>query len=83
MEATRGGVRRRSPEREEDTGMKAAGAMARFADPALLAAYGLLGGTPAAVSVALVWFAHIAMDRLLGYGLKNPTGFTDTHLGGL
>ena len=31
--------------------------------------------------VALVWFAHIGMDRALGYGLKYETGFKDTHLG--
>ena len=30
---------------------------------------------------AIVWFAHIAADRVLGYGLKLPTGFKDTHLG--
>ena len=46
-----------------------------YAVPVLLAAYGLLGGSPAAVFVALVWFAHIAMDRLVGYGLKYPTEF--------
>jgi hypothetical protein len=46
-----------------------------YAMPALLAAYSLLGGSPAAVFVALVWFAHIAMDRLVGYGLKYPTEF--------
>jgi len=31
--------------------------------------------------VALIWLAHIAADRMLGYGLKLPTGFRDTHLG--
>jgi hypothetical protein len=31
--------------------------------------------------VALIWFAHIGMDRALGYGLKYETGFNDTHLG--
>ena len=51
-----------------------------YAVAALLAAYGLLGGSPAAVSVALVWFAHIAMDRLVGYGLKHPISFKETHL---
>lgn len=49
--------------------------------PAILAAYGLLDGSTAAVSLALIWFAHIGMDRLLGYGLKYPTKFKDTHLG--
>lgn len=31
--------------------------------------------------VALIWLAHIGFDRLLGYGLKYPSGFRDTHLG--
>jgi hypothetical protein len=35
----------------------------------------------AAVGVALIWFAHIGLDRMLGYGLKYPTAFGDTHLG--
>ncbi len=30
--------------------------------------------------LALIWTAHIAFDRLLGYGLKYPTFFKDTHL---
>jgi hypothetical protein len=30
---------------------------------------------------ALIWLAHIGMDRSLGYGLKLPTAFQDTHLG--
>lgn len=31
--------------------------------------------------VALIWLAHIGFDRMLGYGLKYPTAFQDTHLG--
>ena len=31
--------------------------------------------------LAVIWAAHIAMDRTLGFGLKYPTGFKDTHLG--
>jgi len=49
--------------------------------PGLLAAFGLLTGSPLLVSLALVWFAHIGFDRMVGYGLKYPTGFSDTHLG--
>jgi hypothetical protein len=30
---------------------------------------------------ALVWFAHIGMDRALGYGLKYEDAFQHTHLG--
>jgi len=33
-----------------------------------------------ASALALIWTAHIAFDRLLGYGLKYPTFFKDTHL---
>ncbi len=51
-----------------------------YALPASLAAFGVLAGSPLAVSVALVWFAHIGMDRMLGYGLKYTSGFKDTHL---
>ena len=48
--------------------------------PAALGIFGLLAGAPLAVAVALVWFAHIGMDRMVGYGLKYSTGFRDTHL---
>ena len=34
-----------------------------------------------AVTVGLIWIAHIGIDRALGYGLKYPTSFDDTHLG--
>jgi Domain of unknown function (DUF4260) len=33
-----------------------------------------------ASAVALIWISHIALDRLLGFGLKYPTQFKDTHL---
>ena len=38
--------------------------------PAILAAFGLLGGNTLAVAVALIWLAHIGMDRTLGLGFK-------------
>ncbi|WP_158943126.1 DUF4260 domain-containing protein [Granulicella sp. S190] len=44
----------------------------------LLASY--LKDWPLSSEIALVWTAHIAADRLLGYGLKYPTFFKDTHL---
>ena len=28
----------------------------------------------------LLWLAHLGFDRMLGYGLKYPTCFRDTHL---
>jgi Domain of unknown function (DUF4260) len=49
--------------------------------PAALAVIGILTESSGAVSVALVWFGHIGMDRTLGYGLKHTSGFRETHLG--
>jgi hypothetical protein len=46
-----------------------------------LALFGFLAGRPAILPVALIWIAHIGFDRALGYGLKYPTAFGDTHLG--
>ena len=48
--------------------------------PVLLAAIGVIAGTEVAVQIALIWLAHIGVDRALAYGLKYPTGFKDTHL---
>ncbi len=28
----------------------------------------------------LIWMAHLGFDRMLGFGLKYPTFFQDTHL---
>jgi hypothetical protein len=49
--------------------------------PALLGAAALVVGWPLGVSLALIWAAHIQIDRALGYGLKYASGFGDTHLG--
>ncbi len=35
----------------------------------------------ALVPYLLIWIAHIAFDRALGYGLKYPGSFRETHLG--
>jgi hypothetical protein len=48
--------------------------------PALLGAAGYLSGSALMLHVAFIWIAHIGFDRVLGYGLKYPTGFKDTHL---
>jgi hypothetical protein len=32
------------------------------------------------LAIAIIWLSHIAFDRLLGYGLKYPAHFKDTHL---
>jgi hypothetical protein len=38
------------------------------------------GAVPVAIAGAIL-IAHVGMDRAVGYGLKLPTSFQDTHLG--
>ena len=48
--------------------------------PAALAAIGLVTGLALVLAIALIWLAHIGMDRMMAFGFKYPTGFRDTHL---
>jgi hypothetical protein len=48
--------------------------------PVALGAVAVTLSTPHLLGVALIWVAHIGFDRLLGYGLKYGSAFTDTHL---
>ncbi|MCU0481130.1 MAG: DUF4260 domain-containing protein [Anaerolineae bacterium] len=48
--------------------------------PLAIALIGLLTNTEAMIGFALIWLGHIGLDRLLGYGLKYPTQFKDSHL---
>ena len=48
--------------------------------PALLAGVGLFVGGHTLYPLAAIWLAHIGADRALGYGLKYPTSFRETHL---
>jgi hypothetical protein len=45
-----------------------------------LGAVGVLFDVGVATQVALIWVAHIGLDRALGYGLKYPSSFRQTHL---
>ena len=45
-----------------------------------LCAY-LLHANVVAVAGALIWANHVAVDRMLGFGLKCGEGFSYTHLG--
>jgi|SRR5829696_4525746 len=47
--------------------------------PIVLGVVGVLTGSDVPVQVALIWLAHIGIDRMLGYGFKYPTAFDDTH----
>lgn len=51
--------------------------------PILLGLAGVLFGAQILTAVAVIWGAHIGLDRALGYGLKYPGAFRDTHLGRL
>jgi hypothetical protein len=51
-----------------------------YAMPAVVGALGIIFASPFAIAVALIWFAHIGVDRTVGYGLKYPSSFKDTHL---
>jgi Domain of unknown function (DUF4260) len=48
--------------------------------PIALGTVGVLADADVALEVALIWLAHIGGDRALGYGLKYPSAFSDTHL---
>ncbi|MGH6873319.1 MAG: DUF4260 domain-containing protein [Rhizomicrobium sp.] len=49
--------------------------------PMLMGAAGWLAGPPVLIPAALIWAAHVGIDRALGFGLKYPGAFGDTHLG--
>jgi hypothetical protein len=51
-----------------------------YALPVALAAIGWIAGGELAIELGLIWIVHIGVDRAVGYGLKYPTGFKDTHL---
>lgn len=62
------------------TGAIAYDAVHTYVAPVALGAAGVLAGADLPLQLALIWLVHIGVDRLLGYGLKYPTGFKDTHL---
>ncbi|WP_128926321.1 DUF4260 domain-containing protein [Bradyrhizobium guangxiense] len=49
--------------------------------PVTLLTLGFGLASPLTLSIALIWLAHIGIDRALGYGLKYSAGFGFTHLG--
>jgi hypothetical protein len=48
--------------------------------PILLLGVAIVAPLPALEPYALIWLAHIGMDRMLGFGLKYAKRFQDTHL---
>ena len=49
--------------------------------PMILMVTGFAIEAPLVLSIAMLWLAHIGIDRALGYGMKYVTGFGFTHLG--
>jgi hypothetical protein len=49
--------------------------------PVALMTVGFALPEPLILSIAMIWLAHIGIDRALGYGLKYEAGFGFTHLG--
>jgi hypothetical protein len=49
--------------------------------PVSLMTTGFALASPLVLSIAMIWMAHIGIDRAFGYGLKYSIGFGFTHLG--
>ena len=62
-------------------GARVYNAIHAYATPATLAVCAMALGSHTLLPVAIIWGNHIAVDRLLGYGLKYQAGFGWTHLG--
>jgi len=41
---------------------------------------GMLFSSQIILAIGIILSSHIGMDRMIGYGLKYPTNFKDTHL---
>ena len=48
--------------------------------PMMLGGIGMVTASGLLMQLALIWVAHIGMDRAIGYGLKYAAGFKTTHL---
>jgi hypothetical protein len=61
-------------------GSTAYNAAHHYLAPIVLIGLGIAGAAPVAIQVGLIWFAHISMDRVVGYGFKYASAFKDTHM---
>lgn len=52
-----------------------------YVGPLVLGGAAFLAASSIALAIALVWAAHIGIDRMFGFGLKYPAAFAATHLG--
>jgi hypothetical protein len=63
------------------TGATAYNVAHSYVSPLAVLGMGFATKNHAAMPCALIWMAHIGFDRMLGYRLKYPEGFGNTHLG--
>lgn len=47
--------------------------------PLAFAFYSVMNANDIGIQASLIWFAHIGMDHLFGYGFKYPSSFKETH----
>lgn len=66
--------------RDTRTGAQIYNAAHTYTLPMLLLIAGLVTGNDTPLHLALIWAAHIGMDRAIGFGLKYAGAFKDTHL---
>lgn len=62
------------------TGAAIYNAVHTLTGPLLLLGCALLTAHAGLLPYGLIWTTHIGVDRMLGFGLKYPTQFKDTHL---
>lgn len=65
----------------EKAGAKIYNVVHSYALPLIAGAVGFFAGIAWLLPVALIWAAHIGIDRAVGYGLKYPSAIDHTHLG--
>jgi len=66
---------------DRKTGALVYNAVHSYMAPVALMTVGFAFDEPLILSIAMIWLAHIGIDRALGYGLKYQAGFGFTHLG--
>ena len=62
-------------------GAAAYNAVHAYVGPVILLSVAVALAAPVGITIALIWIAHLGIDRALGFGLKYGAGFAFTHLG--
>jgi hypothetical protein len=65
----------------EQTAIRVYNVVHSYTLPIVFGAIGYFANVGWLLPVALIWVAHIAGDRAIGYGLKYPEALNITHLG--